>query len=152
MSLTNCHTRGVCIYGSAVNPKYQNLKNLPWLVYPTTLPLPRLSNSQIHFTSAQCPAVSFKCGRLSAPATHTSASSVSTGHRLKGHEPDFFFFFWFLIFFFIPEPPQKNKHIKSLFCHPVLRGRTLHCFAPRHSVWYLWGDDSALAWLRCYVA
>lgn len=69
------------------------LKNGPWLVYPTTLPLPRLSNSQIHFTSAQCPAVSFKCGRLSAPATHTSASSVSTGRRVKGHRPVFFFFF-----------------------------------------------------------
>lgn len=37
--------------------------------------------------------------------------------------------------FFFSEPLQKNKHIKSLFCHPALHGRILHCFAPRHSVW-----------------
>lgn len=49
-------------------------------MYQLALPLPRLRNSEIYFTSAQCPAVMFKCEALLALATHTSASSVSSEH------------------------------------------------------------------------
>lgn len=40
-------------------------------VHQAALPLVRLRNSEIYFTSAKCPEVMFKCEALLALVTHT---------------------------------------------------------------------------------